>query len=188
MDDLQMKKFLEAVWETMTDYYEKKVKFENPEIIFNKNQKDLFFKKFENEYYSLLNGYMKNSCPGLDRHKQTAILIKSIVDENLFTAPNKNGKIFIGCEQIALIIGIYYMLTELNKALADKGVNQKITQYVFPNALACNTKYFDILTRDLYFQKHDNNSVYVLLVSHILFLIEYLTLKENGITPEILSE
>jgi hypothetical protein len=122
---------------------------------------------------------MNDSVKELDRHKQAAILLYCTIKNRLFipaVKPKKN-EVFVGCEQIGLLLSLSYMKDMLNEVL--KEINEKpIERYILPQAFSCSTEYFDILTRDLYLQEHEDDGVYVLFLAHVLFLIEYNTLKE----------
>ena len=132
---------------------------------------------------------MDASVQSLDRHKQAAILIYATVCCNVFSPGREldDDEIFVGEQQVALLLGLSYMKDRLNDIL--KKNNQKtIKEYVFPKAFSCATDYFDILTRDLYLQDHRDNEIYILFLSHVLFLIEYYTLREYGVDDSVLRE
>lgn len=175
-------------WDSIVDYYNLKIRGKYYGVKLNIQQKDKFIEYFKVEYNNIMNNYMKNSVHTLDRHKQTAILISDIVQNDIIYSDYiENGQIFIGAEQVALLFGLSFMRDKLNEVLRQKNI-QEIKQYIFPEPMSCKTPYFDVLTRDLYFQKYHDNSVYILFLSHVLFQIEYWTLKENGIDPRKLRE
>lgn len=183
-----MKNTPELVWDSLEDYYNARIYGKYFGIKFNFKKKENFINYFKVEYNNILNNYMKNNLHPLDRHKQTAILISDIIENDvIYSEYNEKNKIFIGVEQLALLFGLSFMRANLNDILKQKNIKE-IERYVFPEPMSCNTPYFDVLTRDLYFQKHNNNSVYILFLSHILFQIEYWTLKENGIDPKKIKE
>lgn len=175
-------------WDSISDYYDIKIKGKYYGVKFNLPKKDEFIEYFRIEYNNILNNYMKSSVHTLDRHKQTAILISDIIqNEVIYSEYTEKNQVFVGTEQVALLFGLSFMKDKLNELLRQKKLKE-IKQYIFPEPMSCKTSYFDVLTRDLYFQKHNNNSVYILFLSHILFQIEYWTLKENGIDPKNLKE
>lgn len=174
------------VWSSLKNYYDKKIKIHNPEVILDTTKYDDFIKYFKDEYNKILNDFMLKNVETLDRHKKTAILIAGLI-ENKVLVSNEEHKRFIGLEQTALLVGLSYMKQEVNHLLTEKG-ESKIEHFFFPQPMSCDTSYFDILTRDLYFQNHNDNSVYILLLSHILFQIEYLTLIIENIDPQLLHE
>lgn len=176
-------------WDSIADYYNTKINGKYYGVKFNYKNKDKFVEYFKAEYNNIMKDYMKNTVKTLDRHKQAAILIADIIENKVVYSElnDDENRIFIGTEQIALLFGLSFMRDSLNNILKQKHLKE-IKEYSFPEPMSCKTTYFDVLTRDLYFQEHNNNSVYILFLSHILFQIEYLTLKENGIDPKILRE
>lgn len=176
-------------WDSIADYYDTKIKRKYYGVKFNSEKKNEFIEYFKTEYNNIMCNYMQSTVTTLDRHKQTAILISDIIENKVIYSENTDNekRIFIGTEQIALLFGLSFMRDKLNSALRQRHLKE-IERYIFPEPMSCKTSYFDVLTRDLYFQKHNNNSVYILFLSHILFQIEYWTLKENGIDPKILKE
>lgn len=175
-------------WDSISDYYDIKIKGKYYGVKFNSPKRDEFIEYFRTEYNNIMNDYMKNNVHTLDRHKQTAILISDIIqNEIIYSEYTEKNQIFIGTEQVALLFGLSFMRNKLNEILRQKKLTE-IERYIFPEPMSCKTPYFDVLTRDLYFQKHKNNSVYILFLAHILFQIEYWTLKENGIDPKKLKE
>lgn len=179
----------ELAWRAIESYYKKNRNGHCKEITFNKSVKESFARTYKYNYESIMEKYMADSVEILDRHKQSAILIHSIIACKVFTPsrPLNKDEIFIGEQQIALMLGLSYMKDCLNDILQKNGI-ETIERYEFPVAFSCSTKYFDILTRDLYLQDHKDDTVYILFLAHLLFFIEYLTLKEKGIDDSVLRE
>lgn len=179
----------ELAWNGIKNYYDSNRKKHCKEINFNPNTKESFIKTYVTEYDKIMKSYMDKSVNILDRHKQAAILIHCTIACEVIT-PSKNiddDEIFIGVQQIALLLGLSFMKDCLNEILKKNNL-KLIKHYTFPVAFSCATNYFDILTRDLYLQSHEDNSVYILFLAHLLFFVEYLTLKENDIDDSALRE
>lgn len=196
-------------FDSIKSYYDKEVSEEQKKIvIFDITKREAFINCFVSIYNNILNKYMDDSTEHLDRHKQASILIVSAIKTNIIFSPEYtvstdenpypkeaveevNDKIFIGLERISLLAGLAYMLNELNEKLEEKGIN-KIDLFSFPEPFACNTKYFDVLIRSLYYyQKYASKSeddFYVMELANTLFLIEYLTLLKNNIDVSILKD
>ena len=175
------------VWSALSKYYTEELKPKDKDIVFHEEKKEEFISYFTDKYNAIRDEYMNENVSNLDRHKQAAILIADIIENHLFELPNlPEDEIFIGSEQTALLIGLTYMKSSLNKELATHNLPE-INEYVMPEAISCKTPYFDILTRDLYFQSHKDSHIYILNLSNILFLIEYITLKELGIDMDLLK-
>ena len=178
----------EFIWDSIKGYYNEKIVLNYPSVRLDESKKKIFIDFFSNEYTAIMNNYMKKSVKTLDRHKQAAIIIADIICNNILINEVAEKRIFIGLEQTALLVGLSFLRDQLNPILKKNGIG-KITKFSFPEPMSCDTNYFDVLTRDLYFQKRDNNnSIYILLLAHILFQIEYLTLIENNIDPKVLKE
>lgn len=179
----------ELAWRAIEGYYKNNRNGHCKEIKFNRTVKDSFIKMYKDNYDAILETYMDESVEALDRHKQSAILIHCTIACKIFTPsrPLNEDEIFIGAQQIALMLGLSYMRDCLNDILQKNGM-KTVDHYKFPVAFSCSTEYFDILTRDLYLQSHKDNSVYILFLAHVLFFIEYITLKDHGIDDSVLRE
>lgn len=87
---------------------------------------------------------------------------------------------FVGSYKFALLIGLTYLKQRLNESLKESGYNG-IDSFYLPTTITSESTYFDILARELLIQDVHNEETFILLISNLLFLIEYMTLKENGI-------
>ncbi len=140
--------------------------------------------------YELMMGFMKPSVSSLDRHKVASIIIASIIETNavIYNKKIPEDSSFFGKYMIAVSVGLSYMLERLNARLRSKGITE-IERYQFPEAFSCNTPYFEIFSRNLYLtHEHTDWKLNLLDIPEILFLIEYLTVKENGIDPNVLTD
>lgn len=182
-----MKATPSLAWNAMRDYYDKHKDDSLSNVNFQRNSKDAFIKDFEEKYKEILNFYMDSKDGDLDRHKQAAILLYCTLKNKLFKYNGKvdPDKIFVGCEQMGLLLCLSFMKDMLNNIL--KEIDEKpINEYVFPEAFSCKTEYFDILTRDIYLQNYKDSGVYILFLSNILFFIEYTTLER--IRPDLIPK
>lgn len=176
-----------SAWEAMREYYTEHKDNELSGVRFNLNSKSSYIDDFISQYNEIKRSYMNPNAKELDRHKQAAILLYCTIKNNVFLQDGKtpDKKIFVACEKIGLMVSLSFMKEELNSVL-EEIKEEKIDKYILPEAFSCNTDYFDILVRDLYLQKHKDDGVYILLLAHILYLIEYNTLDK--INPQIIKK
>ncbi len=161
---------------------------ENKKIVFHKEHRKDFEHSFTAEYDHIADKYMKNQEEPLDRHKVAAIIIVSIIKSNIVTGEAEDGYIFFGNYMLATDIALLYMLKEINKRLILKQKNE-ISSYFFPSAMSCQTDYYMIFYRNLYFaDKDDAWRLNTLDIAERLFLLEYMSLEKNSIDPSILNE
>lgn len=152
------------------------------------NAYDLFQKNFKELYNDILNNYMENQNNPLDRHKVAAIIIISIIKAEILKTKKENSGLFMGNYILAVEVGLSYMLGELNEKLKEHE-EKEINLFLFPNAISCNTNYFRILYRNLYYANNNKKwGLNPLDIAERLFLIEYRTLEKNGINPDNLKE
>lgn len=190
------------IWSSIERYYDEHPNIvEENEIVLDKKKKNDFIKTFTNLYNQIKTNYMKDEVKELDHHKQAAILIYSAMANTIIystkhqnikygNSPKETRKlsgiqdVFIELEKIALKSGLEYMRQDLNKTLSNLKM-QEISEYSFPTPMSCNNDYFLVLTRQLFYDFHygkiDNPEVYILSLANVLFLIESITLIENGI-------
>lgn len=174
-------------WNAIKNYYEKNKNSSLSKVTFKDDSKESFIEDFEAIYNEIKKSYMISTKGNLDRHKQAAILLYCTTKNKVFGYNGKvdSDKIFVGCEQVGLLLCLSYMKDMLNNILEE--INEKpIDRYIFPTAFSCQTEYFDILTRDIYLQGYKDAGVYVLFLSNILYFIEYNTLKE--INPALIEK
>lgn len=153
----------------------------NNEMEFEDNSKE-FKSLFIEQYKYILNNYMKENDKSLDRHKVAAIVIITIIKLHILKIKNPNEK-FTGNYALAIDVALNYMLDEINEILIQKN-GQTIEGYDFPIATNCNTEYYRIFYRNLYYI--DNNPEWTLNpldIADRLFLLEYITLLKKDIDP-----
>lgn len=182
-----MTPIINSIWHSLQDeekYYQGK------KIIFNldKNKFEEFKKSFTDLNNSIKDIYMKPNVNYLDRHKVASIIIVSILKTNLISYDGQisENKVFLGAELIATEIALSWMLKELKKELTII-VENNVEHYFMPQAWTCDTPYFEVFCRNLYYAQKD----YVLNpldISEKLFLLEYITLLRNNINPDLLKK
>lgn len=200
------KKTPEKIWESIKEYYDNhKAYVENNNIYFDFEKKKAFVDTFKDMYDKILSNYMRDGVSSLDHHKQTAIIIYSLIrnsvivekeknnvdfGENPKEASSNNNKIFVELESIALKAGLEYMLCMLNKLLREIGEDE-IEVYDLPIPISCDNGYNIVLIRQLFYDfKYGNISnpeVYILSLANVLYLIEYISLINHSINIEALS-
>lgn len=160
------------------------------------NHKDLQTQEpiFENEFMALyrkiVSNYMLEGTETLDRHKVAAIIMCSVIKSDLLEAEQGGhaSKIFLGNYILATDCGFAYLLKELNMKLNECNI-MEIKKFFFPKALACETIYYRIFYRNLYFADNSEDwHLNPLDIAERLFLLEYMTLEKSGIDPNILKE
>lgn len=164
------------------------MQLKDPFIQIKENNKKKFEEIFNQYYKKITEQYMAEDNEALDRHKVASIYMISIIQSQIMVAPDNTEEKFMGIYVLATDCGLVYMLQDLNEKLSKLGEKQ-IDQYYFPSAMACETEYYRIFYRNLsYIDKDEEFRFNPLDMADRLFLIEYLTLKENGINPDILKE
>lgn len=162
-------------------------------------KKDLFEKKFIHLCNYIRETFMSPNTETLDSHKQAAALVISAIECKLVAPKNKDNSMLL--YNTALGLGILYLQNRMNEQLhnlklIDKNTEIKIS---FPTAFACDTPYFSIMTRLLYYEdsskeqgedlkpylNYDGSTLKynILEMSDRFFLLEYITLLENHINP-----
>lgn len=180
---------VDSIWTAILKANELYSKSDDIEFDISPEKKKDFSDSFEQEYNRIKETYMASNVNFLDRHKVAAIIICTIIKERIIINKREldSNSIFMGLEMIALSVGLSYMQRELNDFLRRKGETKLVNSYTMPIAMACDTDYFDILSRNLYFANRDYK-LNPLDVADKLFLLEYITLKEKRIDPLILKE
>ena len=181
-----MKQAIDSIWVAIEKA--KEIYSNDDNIIFDisSEKKNKFDKAFREAYAVMKKKYMKEDVAALDRHKVAAIIICTIVEQNIINSKIPDGdSVFLGSEMIALSVGLSYMQRSLNELLQDVSIPKIINGYHMPTAMACKTDYFDILARNLYFSKNDF-MLNPLDLADKLFLVEYVTLKNEMIDPCVL--
>lgn len=180
-----MKPIIDAYWKELKNtatYYQKK----NKKIVFNDNKYQEFYEAFKKTYYAIRNVYMKENVTALDRHKVAAVMIVTTIETKVISYGEElqEEQNFLGSEMFSTEVALSWMLDTLNKKLVALG-KAPIVSYCMPKAFSCDTPYFEIFTRNLFFT-HRDYRLSPLDVSEKLFLVEYISLLKNNIDPSIL--
>lgn len=165
------------------------IESESKYIIYNKGSEKRYKQIFEDLYKYIATQYMENPEEALDRHKVAAISMIAVIKADVVESNKQDDdEVFFGNYTLATDCGLRYMLSELNKRLEKEG-EAPIQGYYFPTAMACETDYYRIFYRNLYFAyNNDEWGLNPLDIAERLFLLEYMTLEKNGIDPCILKE
>lgn len=187
-----MEEKLETLLDKMWNVIEQGVQLfisEDNKIKYNRDSKRIFKDTFVNLYKKIVENYMENTEEPLDRHKVAAITIVSIIKADvLICSKIEANNVFLGNYILATDSALTYMIEEMNKRLYHKG-ERVLNGYVFPEAMACETDYYKIFYRNLYFADSDVDwRLNPLDIAERLFLLEYITLEKNGIDPSVLKE
>lgn len=181
-----MKQTIERTWELLENTVDQLSK-QTAGIVLNKDSYKKFDDNFRQAYKEIKEHYMDNNVKNLDRHKVASIIIVSILksDAIVYQGKNEQNKEFFGQYLIATSVGITFMQNQLNTILVEKN-EQPIKKLWFPDPLSCDTPYFEILCRNLYFSNNNSNwGLNPLEIAEKLFLLEYVTLEKCGIDPHV---
>lgn len=187
----------EKLWDALRescDFWNKKE--DSAQLIFHLERRGEFIDIFAKYYESIKKQFMTPDTKALDTHKQVAIMLLSAWEANAIEqVPCEEGQIPLGCQAVILDVALSYLEQSINKKLADikvRPINLKL-----PEALACDTSYFNILRRMLYYElflggqqgsKGYRMSYNILEWSDRFFLLEYIALLENGIDPKLIKD
>lgn len=183
-----MKEAIEKTWELLGITVER-ISQKEPGVSLNRDLKTKFDQNFRDMYDDIKDHYMESDVENLDRHKMASIIIVNILKTEViqYNGEVKAGKKFFGQYLIAASVGITFMQNQLNKLLIEKNRNP-IQKLWFPDALSCDTPYFEIFCRNLYFSQDNKEwGLNPLDIAERLFLLEYVTLEKCGIDPQILK-
>ncbi len=182
-----MKPIIDSIWNAVKEKIEY-LQDDDKNIIFDDSKYDAFKNEFENLYESIKEKYMNKHVTALDRHKVAAVMIVSLLKTNVIAYKKISDKfVFIGSEMIATEIALSWMCQNLNERLNELKIEVEITEYIMPRAFACDTPYFEIFSRNLFFAQ-ENYKLNPLDIAEKLFLLEYITIIKNNIDPILLHE
>lgn len=156
---------------------------QNEELVVFHDRSKEFTSSYVEQYKNILENYMKHKKESLDRHKVAAIVIIAVIKAKVLT-PQKSSDKFTGNYALAVDAALNYMLDEVNEILKQED-QQQLEGYVFPTATTCNTEYYKIFYRNLYYiDTNPDWRLNPLDIADRLFLLEYITLLEKGIDPK----
>ena len=177
-----------AFWNALDDtvaYHQR-----NDDALFLNQEKFDSFKSRATELYeSIKHNYMKGTVDNLDRHKVAAVMIVSAIECEVveYRKPLQENSVFLGGEMFSTEVALTWMLDSMNEKLKINGAGIQIFDYYMPEAFTCETPYFEIFCRNLYFAKK-HYKLNPLDIAEKLFLIELLTVTKNGVDPILLHE
>ncbi len=159
-------------------------------LSFHPERKAEFLELFDGYYETIKGQFMTLATKGLDAHKQAAIMVISVLEANIFEQSKMEGKVSLGVQAIVLDVALSYLEKSINGKLKEIGIHA--IRLELPMALACETSYFNILRRILYYENNENGS-YEMKYNIIewadrFFLLEYIVLLKNGIDPQIVKD
>lgn len=165
-------------------------KNKNIKLSVDESRKSAFSERFWQNYDMIENEFMTKETKALDAHKQAAVSVISMLESGIITyETNIDNRICIAPYAAALTVGLSYLCDRMNEILGD--IEKKPITLYLPMALACDTPYFDIMCRMLYYEDPNSDgpkpmpptSYNILEWADRFFMIEYITLLENGLNP-----
>lgn len=180
---------INETWPVVMEIY-RKAKDSYPSLVFHEAKKAEFSEFFRISYQNVMEKFMTEETVTLDSHKQAALLVICFLKLKIIEHPlDRNDKVSIVPQMIAVNMGLSYMLRCLNDTLRERGITKKIERYYMPVATACDTPYPEILCRILYQEQNEQDMDFnVLELSDRFFLLEYINLLQHGIEPGLLKE
>lgn len=176
------------------DFWNKKEEVEK--LTFHSEREEDFINSFARYYKTIKGQFMTPETKALDAHKQIAIMLISAWEAHAIEqAPCEEDQIPLGCQAVMLDVAFSYLEQSINSKLADLRVRP--IKLKLPDALACETSYFNILRRMLYYELSVGGqqgseeyamSYNILEWSDRFFLLEYIALLENGIDPRLIKD
>lgn len=178
---------IDKTWELLNKTI---IELKDENILIDNDAYENFKKIFKDLYDEIRKAYMEKKEESLDRHKLASIIIVSILKSGCIKHQNpidENNEIFFAPYVLATSVGMTFMQRELNKTLKRKK-KKMIQKLTFPDAFSCDTSYFDIFCRNLYYA-NDNKQYGLnpLDIAEKLFLLEYIAVKNEKIDVNILK-
>lgn len=149
-------------------------------IIMYTDSEKLFKDNFDFYVGMVKNNFMQHSIDDLDRHKIAAIIICSVLHNDVLGISVKDKaefqeekNVFLGNEKLAVNVALSYMYKELKKDIKSEKVpyDTLFPNYILPKPYSCDRGYDLVLCRDLYYAKKFF-SLNPLSLANLLFLIE----------------
>ena len=187
---------LDALWNQLKDTCGKlnELHANKLKLYFNEDRKKQFEYEFNKAYEIIKSQYMSQDTTDLDRHKQAAIFILSILKSGVLSQESEDGFISLGLYAALLDVVLSYLYEELCKELRRVGIKRP-PSFELPIALTCPTSYFVVLCRLLYYEDPSRTfpieypmSYNILDWSDRFFLLEYICILKNGHDPIALKE
>lgn len=146
--------------------------------------KDKYLKQCDDQYNNYKAKFMKSEVKNLDRHKVAAILVVEGIALNIIHCDNiPKDQIFIGQEKILLTYAFRYIMRDFNSIIRNSGF-ERMKQFVLPEAFSCETKYIDIMCRNLMYTRETGILADPKMALNVemelaekLFLLEYIAIS-----------
>lgn len=178
-----------SLWESFKNEA-KKIVENNINLKFNEDKVDEFNKEFDNLYNLIIKTCMADDVKNLDAHKQAAIgaIVFSKIAPITCNEVIPEDEAFIVNESLGLSVALSCMHDYLNTRLNQNGKKSLEIPYEMPTPLNCSDNFFFIMCRTMYYNRMDGIiDKTVLNLANILFLLEYITLQDQGISLQDLK-
>ena len=164
-------------------------------LSFHEEQKDKFDETFVRYYDTILEECMTSDTKALDIHKQAAISIVAALESRIVTQPCKQDEIAMGPYTVVLNVALSLLLDNIMAKLDKIGRRDAVKSLSLPNPFACETPYFEVMTRLLCYEDATVEKDMTYQMSYNIFewaerffLLEYITYVENDIDPGLMQE
>lgn len=149
-----MRKTTEQFWNAIARACRESYSAEYLPLCLMKELKEKYLKQCDDQYNNYKAKFMKSEVENLDRHKVAAILVVEGIALNIIRCDKiPADQIFIGQEKILLTCALRYLMRDFNNIISNSGF-ERMKQFVLPEAFSCETKYIDVMCRNLlYTQK-----------------------------------
>lgn len=185
-----MKPAIEKTWSALEHECER---WRN-QIQFRSDRKDAYRKRYESNYTLIQDHFMSDDTKYLDIHKQIAILVISALEACVIepSQPCDDDSIAIGSYVVALNVALSYLTDYINKKISKGPYSGKTVSIAKPVAFACDTPYFEIMCRMLYYEDpnqkkggipHYPPGYNILEWADRFYLLEYITILLADINP-----
>ncbi len=179
-----MRKTTKQFWNAIAKEYRESYSAEHLPLYLMEQLKDDYFQRCDDKYNNYKEKFMKSEVKNLDRHKVAAILVVEGIALNLIRCDTiPENQIFIGQEKILLRCAFRYIMREFNSIIRKSNL-ESMQNFVLPEAFSCETKYIDIMCRNLMYTKESGiltdskNALTVEMeLAEKFFLLEYIAIR-----------
>ena len=192
-DEDKMKQLINACWESIGDHCDDIEKTPGMKVTRALcEEKEVCLETTFDALYKETQKQMAHPKHHLDRHKTAAILIISIIQTNVAAFEYNGSPQNLALEQLAISVGLDYMLSRLNIKLRKvrelRKQDKKVAEFILPLTCKEEQSFLTILARNLHNYTIDFDSVsHVFDLASQLYLFEYITLLKNEINPALLG-
>lgn len=187
---------VDKLWEKYKESYNLCSKKEGGSTLsFHEEQKDTFKRAFEHYYDMILSECMTSDTKALDIHKQAAISIIAAMESEIVTQSCNPNELAMGPYTVVLNVALSLLLENITAKLEKIGRRGAVKTLSLPNPFACETPYFEVLTRLLCYEdsKVQKDITYPMTYNIFewaerFFLLEYITYVENDVDPGLMQE